>query len=159
MQDLTKAPLPDELLSDAARAALERVARDGYFQLNRLHLAGLSPDRAALYVDLEPALRNPYGVAHGGLLFTLCDFCAGLAAGTDGGRYVTQNASYYFMKNVSDGRLTATGQVLSRGRRVCVVRCQVQDAAGTPLTEGTFSMYRIGPVGERPAADPDPKPR
>lgn len=122
---------------------MEEAAKDGYLMLHQFRLVSAAEGRAEMYVDLRPELCNPYGIVHGGVLFTICDYCAGIAAGTDHNNYVTLDASYHFMRNVRQGRLTAVGEVIKRGSSICVVHCFVQGEDGTQLTDGTFTMYRV----------------
>ena len=64
---------------------------------------------------------NPYGIVHGGLLFTMMDVAGGYAARTlDSGetiRCVTQNASTVFLHPGKPGTLTAEGDVIRRRLR------------------------------------------
>ena len=64
---------------------------------------------------------NPYGIVHGGLLFTMMDVAGGYAARTlDSGetiRCVTQNASTVFLHPGKPGMLTAEGDVIRRRLR------------------------------------------
>ena len=114
-----------------------------YLQMNHIKVDEVRRDYVRLYVDLVPELCNPYGIAHGGLLFTLSDCCAGINARTDGRSYVTLDSDFHFMNNVSAGRITAESYVLRRGGRVCVLRANTHDEDGNVLTDGTFTMYCV----------------
>lgn len=115
-----------------------------YLQMNQIKVDEIRPDYARLYVDLVPELCNPYGIAHGGLLFTISDCCAGINARTDGRRYVTLDSSLHFLSSVTKGRITAESYVLRRGGRICVLRATTHDEDGNVLTDGTFTMYCLG---------------
>lgn len=126
---------------------MSRKLTDGlnnpYLKMNHIEVDEIRPDYVRLHVDLVPELCNPYGMAHGGLLFTLSDCCAGINARTDGRRYVTLDSDFHFMSNVTQGRITAESYVLRRGGRVCVLRTNTHDENGSVLTDGTFTMYCI----------------
>lgn len=115
-----------------------------YLKMNHIEVEEIRRDYVRLYVDLVPELCNPYGMAHGGLLFTLSDCCAGINARTDGKRYVTLDSDFHFMSSITKGRITAESYVLRRGGRVCVLRTTTHDEDGKVLTDGTFTMYCIG---------------
>ncbi len=90
---------------------------------------------------------NPYGIVHGGLLFTMMDVAGGYAARTlDSGetiRCVTQNASTVFLHPGKPGTLTAEGDVIRRGGRIIVATVCVYDSEHSLLTKGEFTYYRL----------------
>ena len=90
---------------------------------------------------------NPYGIVHGGLLFTMMDVAGGYAARTlDSGetiRCVTQNASTVFLHPGKPGMLTAEGDVICRGDRIIVATVCVYDSEHSLLTKGEFTYYRL----------------
>ena len=67
---------------------------------------------------------NPYGIVHGGLLFT-------------------QNASTVFLHPGKPGMLTAEGDVIRRGGRIIVATVCVYDSEHSLLTKGEFTYYRL----------------
>ncbi len=83
---------------------------------------------------------NPYGTLHGGLIFTMADCAAGLAARTDGRNYVTQSSHMNFVKNVSEGTIYADSEVISRGKKMSLVHVRVTDDKGTMIADGMFDM-------------------
>ncbi len=90
---------------------------------------------------------NPYGIVHGGLLFTMMDVAGGYAARTlDSGetiRCVTQNASTVFLRPGMPGTLTAEADVIRRGSRIVVATVCVYNAERNLLTKGEFTYYRL----------------
>lgn len=88
-----------------------------YIGHNGIVVDCIEADHAVLYVDMRPELANPYGMAHGGLLFTLIDTTAGAAARTDGREYVTLNANVNYLRNTTAGRITADAHLVRRGKR------------------------------------------
>lgn len=92
-------------------------------------------------VELEPKHQNPYGIAHGGLLYTMADTTAGNNARRFGERPVTLDSDFHFLKNVSSGILTAKAELVRTGRRIFVIRVRVTTESGMLLAEGTFTYY------------------
>ena len=107
-------------------------------------LLDVTEQGAHAYIDLCPELMNPYGSVHGGVYFTLADTCAGFAARADGRFYVTQQASSQFIRTVNEGRITAEGVVVNRGKNVCFVEVFVRDEAQRLLFQATFNYFCLG---------------
>lgn len=90
---------------------------------------------------------NPYGIVHGGLLFTMMDVAGGFAARTlNSGetiRCVTQNASTVFLHPGMPGTLTAEAEVIRRGSRIIVATVCTYDSERNLLTKGEFTYCRL----------------
>ena len=90
---------------------------------------------------------NPYGIVHGGLLFTMMDVAGGYAARTlDSGetiRCVTQNAFYRVSPSGEAGHADVEGATIRRGSRIIVATVCVYDSEHSLLTKGEFTYYRL----------------
>ena len=65
--------------------------RDNPFtDYNHMEIARAEQDYAEVYLDVTREATNVYHVVHGGALFTMADYCAGVTACSNGRRYVTQ---------------------------------------------------------------------
>ena len=84
---------------------------------------------------------NLNGAVHGGLLYTLADCVAGITARTDGRNYVTQSAHINFLRNVSEGVLSATGEIIKRGNSIAVVHVQIRNELGTLLSDASVDLF------------------
>ena len=51
-----------------------------YIQFNGIVIDRIGMEESVLYVDMRHELENPYGMAHGGLLFTLVETAGGVTA-------------------------------------------------------------------------------
>ena len=100
-------------------------------------------DYARLSAPVTDAVRNNYGVVHGGVLMTMADNAAGVAAFTGGQHFVTQNSSFQFLSNIDTGPIFAEATVLHRGRTVASVRVEITDQTGKLLCEGLLSMFVV----------------
>lgn len=126
--------------------AHDRFVCENYFMIHNHICPGDAGDTwAEMYLDITQETKNPYGMVHGGALFTMADCCAGRVARLDGRLYVTQDASVQFIHNVDAGRLTARGTVINRGRRVCLVQTEIRNQENRLLFSGVFSMFCIQP--------------
>lgn len=88
-------------------------------------------------VNIEPKHHNPYGIVHGGLLYTMADTAAGYTA-----RVLTSD--FHCIANVPSGQLTARTEVIKAGKHILVLRVRVLADAKLLLAEGTFTYYSDG---------------
>ena len=92
---------------------------------------------------------NPYGLAHGGYLFTLCDDAAGILGYTLGSYVVTQQASMSFIRSVPKGTtIFVESTCLHSGRSSKIAEVTIKDEKGTLFCKGTFTLF---PVKKRDA--------
>ncbi|MEY8387155.1 PaaI family thioesterase [Oscillospiraceae bacterium 38-13] len=112
---------------------------------NFIRLESAERDRVVYRLDIRPESRNPYGMVHGGAMYTLADDAAGGAAHSDGLHYVTQSGSLHFLDNRAHGAIRASGQVRHRGRSTVLVLVDITDEAGTLLATGEFTYFRVDP--------------
>ncbi len=130
-------------MTEIERRLHERVDNTPFMEDNRLSILRAELGRVQVSAPVRPQLRNNYGIVHGGFYMSMADTTAGLAALTDGRKYVTQNASLQFLGNVSEGTLYAEGTVLHFGRTVCSVRVEIRSDEGKLMCEGLFSMFAV----------------
>lgn len=95
-------------------------------------------------VKIEPKHHNPYGIVHGGLLYTMADTAAGYTARMLTLSPVTLNSEFHYIKNVPSGVLTARTEILKAGRHILLLRVRVLADEETLLAEGTFTYYSDG---------------
>ena len=95
-------------------------------------------------MKVEPKHHNPYGIVHGGLLYTMADTTAGYTARTLAPSPVTLNSEFHYMRNVPSGTLTAWPEVLKAGRHILLIRVRVMAEEEILLAEGTFTYYTDG---------------
>ena len=88
---------------------------------------------------------NPYNIVHGGVYFSMMDVASGVLARMDGRLYVTLDSSNHFYRAATHGLLTATGELVRRGRTICTVNTQVRDEDGVLLSDGSYSMFCVEP--------------
>lgn len=87
---------------------------------------------------------NIYGTVHGGTLASVADFAMGVACVSTGKRVVTIDMSISYIKSSSaGGRLTAVGQVVSRGNKIMRAECKIYEGAHM-LARSQASYYVTG---------------
>ena len=92
-------------MEDMEKLRLEalRLGANAFTDYNFIRLETAEPDRAVYRLEIRPESRNPYGMVHGGALYTLADDAAGTAAHGDGRHYVTQHGDLHFLDNRAHG--------------------------------------------------------
>ena len=93
-----------QTLEERTRA---RIRKNGFMHHNYIELESVEKDRAVFRLDIRPESCNPYGMVHGGAIYTLADNAAGTAAHSDGRYYVTQTSAMHFLHNQSRGIVRA----------------------------------------------------
>jgi uncharacterized protein (TIGR00369 family) len=93
-------------------------------------LASVEPGRAVVLLEADERHANPMGTLHGGVLCDVADAAMGMAYATgldEGETFTTLELKINFLKPVWRGKLTATGHVVTSGRTVGLVECDVHD--------------------------------
>lgn len=112
--------------------------------LNDMNITDLKQGYAEIEVPVTANMMNPIHSVHGGVLFTLADSAAGMAAGTFGLAVTTMNASVQYLRPGMNTRtLRAGGTVVKHGEHVTVVTVSVRDQDEKELAIGTFSFMAL----------------
>ena len=120
-----------------------RLRENAFTRHNFFELETVEQDRAVYRLDIRPESLNPYGMVHGGALYTMADDAAGAAAHTDGRHYVTQHGDLHFLKNQPSGTIRAEGRVRRRGKATCLAMVDITNEAGELLATGQFTYFCI----------------
>lgn len=121
----------------------EVIQANNFANYNNIVISKMEENYAEAYIDVVADSLNSYGGVHGGAFFTLADTCAAFAARGDGRMYVTQQASSQFMRTVGEGRITAKGEVINRGRSFCIIDVKIYDEKDKLLYQGTFNYFCV----------------
>ena len=98
---------------------------------------------------IEEKHLNPWGISHGGLLFTLLDTIAGTAGRYSTGNMdepknlVTLSSTVYFVKAALPGLVVAKADVVKSGKNIVIVDAAVYSGE-TVLTRASFEFFCVG---------------
>ena len=120
-----------------------RLRENAFTRHNFFELETVEQDRAVYRLDIRPESKNPYGMVHGGALYTMADDAAGAAVHTDGRHYVTQHGDLHFLKNQPSGTIRAEGRVRRRGKATCLAVVDITNEDGELLATGDFSYFCV----------------
>ena len=120
-----------------------KLGANAFTDHNFIRMESAEADCAVYRLDIRPESRNPFGMVHGGALYTLADDAAGTAAHTDGRSYVTQSGTLHFLDNRAHGVIRATGTVRHRGGSTVLAVVDITGEDGTLLATGEFSYFCV----------------
>jgi len=97
---------------------------------------------AVLKVEMRKELYNRWGIPHGGVVFTLADTSAGLAAMSAGERrVVTANAHMNYLRPAAaEGKMTSRARVVKAGKTLAFVDVEIYDSTEALVATGQFTM-------------------
>ena len=132
-------------MEDMEKRRLEalKLGPNAFTDYNSIQLESAERDLVVYRLDIRPESRNPYGMVHGGALYTMADDAAGTAAHTDGRSYVTQSGTLHFLDNRAHGVIRATGTVRHRGGSTVLAVVDITGEDGTLLATGEFSYFCV----------------
>ncbi len=135
---------PEEYNAELLKKEQDILERNLFAKYNHVRLAVVERDHVEVYLDIVPESLNARGTVHGGAYFAMADACAGIVSRTDGRMYVTQTATVQYLRAATEGRLTAVGTVLHRGRTSCLVEVRILGEDEKTVFIGTFLSHCLG---------------
>lgn len=118
-----------------------------YAQQIGIRITDLSDGYARGILPTTPDMANPGDTLHGGVMFTLADTVAGVAAWSYGYFVTTIDSSFTFMrKGIPGETLVAEGKVLKKGSRIHFVEVTVANEAGDLLCKGLMNFATLDRV-------------
>lgn len=131
-------------MTEEMRRMAEDRARDNAFMHHTgIEMVDVNTDFARYRLTIRSDLKNPYGLLHGGAIYTLADNATGAAACSDGRYYVTQTSSLHFLRNVAEGTVYAAATVRHRGRTTCLTAVDITTEGGRLLATGEFTFFCV----------------
>lgn len=93
-------------------------------------------------LTVREELANPYGMVHGGCIFTLADTIGGSAALTHGKPIVTVDSSiHYLSPAVNTTKLIAEAREIKYGSKIAVYEVNITNDNGELLATSTMSYF------------------
>ncbi len=109
--------------------------------------ASMGDGRACFELTVAPAHMNPYGVVHGGVIYTLVDYAMGGAMVSrlqPGERCATLEVKINYLAPVTAGEVSAEALVVERTRRVGVLEAKVRVDGQRLVAVATGSFFISG---------------
>ena len=122
----------------------EDLMRGNVFMFhNYIEMESAERDKAVFKLVIRPESKNPYGIVHGGAIYTMADNAAGVVAHSDGRYYVTQTSSLHFLRNQAEGVVRAEARIRHRGKSTCLVDVDITGEGNILLATGQFTYFCV----------------
>ncbi len=123
---------------------MQRVnERCAYNKYNGIEVTDIGKDFCVVEGELRPEAMNPWGMAHGGFVYSLCDVAAGVAVSQLDRRGVTLSGNMYYIRPSKGKKLRAEGRIIKDGRTVVLVETNVYNDEGVHTARGEFQIYVV----------------
>lgn len=104
----------------------ERMLKNGFMNHNHFSLVELKENESSiLKVELEEIALNPFGIAHGGLIFGLGDTAMGVVANTKERQAVTLSSTINYLRPAKGKYILAKAKVVKSGKKVCYLTVEI----------------------------------
>jgi acyl-CoA thioesterase len=129
--------VPDERQVLAERVVGGMLARDEFTRWLGIEVIHVAPERCECRMVVRPEMVNGFGVAHGGIVFSLADSAFAFACNTHGRVTVSIENSITYPEPIRPGDvLTATAGQDAASNKLSYYRVDVRNQHGT--TVGLF---------------------
>ncbi len=99
---------------------------NGFYKHNNYKLVDYKDEEfVELKAELNENSMNPYGFAHGGLIFGLGDTAMGMLARTTGRPAVTLSANISYLRPITGKYMTAKASILKKGKNTTYLRADI----------------------------------
>ncbi len=114
---------------------------DRFAMSNGIELVECRPGYARAKVRIGNNHLNGAGVVHGGLLFTLADFCFAAAVNSYGFVTLSINASVSFFAKSTEGTIIAEAKEIARSNKLCSCDINITNEQGQLLANFKGTAY------------------
>lgn len=130
-------------MEDFTASMRKKEAGNRFAVYNHIEMVSVEQNEAVFRLNIRPESKNAYGMVHGGAIYAMADNAAGFAVHTDGRHHVTQTSALHFLRNQSEGMVTATARVRHRGNTTTLVMVDIEGENGKLLATGEFTFFCI----------------
>ena len=123
--------------------ALEYVnnANTGFIKSNNIKLIDYDKESAAMEVNITENSLNPYGIVHGGLIFTLADTSMGIIARATGKIAVTLNSQINQLLPAKGPKLISKAKAIKIGRNTALLTTEIFDDQNNLIASSNATYY------------------
>lgn len=118
-----------------------KIKDTGFMTYNGLYIVEATENYAKIAVDITEKSLNPYGIVHGGLIYTLADSAMGIALATTGRMGVTLNCNIDYLAPGTGKKLIADTEIIKDGKTIVVIRVKVVDEKDTLISTVTGTYF------------------
>lgn len=127
----------------AEQIAAGMLTRDAFSRWLGITLLEIAPERAVLTMTVRAEMLNGFGVAHGGIVFSLADSAFAFACNTHGRVTVSIENRVTYPAAVAVGDvLTATAEQEAASNRLSYYKVAVRNQQGALVASFTGTAYK-----------------
>lgn len=122
---------------------IAKVNKSPYYQLTSMQIQDLRWGECRMHLPVLEKHRQPYGMAHGGILTSLVDSAAYWAVFThinDGFKMISIDLKLNYLAPASEGDLWAVGKNIKAGKTLCMGEASITDQNEKLICHGTSTM-------------------
>lgn len=119
------------------------VEEDGFFKHNNYEVVEATKESCILKAKITKNSLNPYGIAHGGLIFGLGDTVLGMAASANGRPAVTLNSTINFLRPAKTEYIIAKGELIKEGKTTSYLQAKIYDDQDKLIASMDANYYYI----------------
>jgi len=129
-------------MSKANEIVNEMMGADAFSRWMGIEVVEVQPGYAFLRMEVRDEMVNGFGVAHGGIAFSLADSALAFASNGHGRVAVALNDSITFMRPVNPGDiLTAKAEELHRGGRTAHYQVSIHNQDDERIAQFQGTVY------------------
>ena len=125
-------------------------AYEGFDRTIGLQITSATADEVTATIEVTPALLQPYGLLHGGVLCSVVETLGSVGGAVwfgDRGNVVGVNNSTHFLRAVREGTLTAVARPVHRGGSQQLWRVEVRDDEDHLVATGDLRVANLAKRG------------
>lgn len=120
---------------------VKEMKDNGFMNHIGLYIVEAKNNYAKVAIDIKQESLNPYGIVHGGLLFSLADSAMGVALRTTDRIGVTLNSNIDFLSPGKGKHIYAETEVIKDGKSIVVYKVNITNEEGTLISTVTGTYY------------------
>lgn len=122
---------------------ITKIKDNGFMTYNGLYVVEAKENYVKIGVDITEKSLNPFGIVHGGLIYTLADSAMGIALATTGRSGVTLNSTIDYLTPGKGKKLFADTEIVKDGKSIVVFRVNIKDENDTLVSVASGTYYII----------------
>jgi len=138
------------ILTEQQHERLERAfAKVNYARLLGIKIESLELGKATVSFEARDELKQNIGVIHGGAIASLVDTATALALIPlleDAQSSTTIDLTIHYLRPLTEGKVTATANVIKAGRRIITLSAEVYDKDGKLAATALSNYLRLAKV-------------
>ena len=130
----------DDMSKDEVLDYINNVST-GFIKYNNIKLIDYDRKSATMEVVIDENSLNPYGIVHGGLIFTLADTSMGVISRTTGKLAVTLNSQINYLKPGIGNKLISKAKAIKIGKTTALLTADIYDELNNLIASSNATYY------------------